>query len=227
MISLLYRTHKNLPASSKISSLYVFDSIARAARSRATKSRADASSTRGNTATFLAKLEVILDGLFQDMALTDAPGAKVSHLLQTLVARTCCSGVAMGFLASASRTRHFHGVDNWQTFDPETRTYSTSCRNAVLVKVPLDHSVDMDRCDESSLTLTAVLILSMYLRKECGFASPDLPLGVCRASSNARLGREARHTTSEVPTTHEHSSPLATTLLLPNSDLSLFHGMLY
>ncbi|KAG8861435.1 hypothetical protein FRB96_002884 [Tulasnella sp. 330] len=67
MVSILYRTHKTLPTTSKIPSLYIFDSLARAARSQATKHRADASSSTGNAATFLVKMEGILDGLIQDM----------------------------------------------------------------------------------------------------------------------------------------------------------------
>ncbi|CAE7180992.1 unnamed protein product [Rhizoctonia solani] len=69
MISLLYRTHKGLPASSKVSSLYVFDSIARAAhRTKAKKALvADLNSAVGNAASFLVRLEGMLDGLVDDM----------------------------------------------------------------------------------------------------------------------------------------------------------------
>ncbi|KAG9010684.1 hypothetical protein FRB94_010161 [Tulasnella sp. JGI-2019a] len=76
MISILYRTHKTLPATSKIPSLYIFDSLARAARSHATKHRADAGSSTGNAATFLTKMEGILDGLIQDMLAIGTTEAK-------------------------------------------------------------------------------------------------------------------------------------------------------
>ncbi|KAG9019100.1 hypothetical protein FRB90_006414 [Tulasnella sp. 427] len=80
MVSTLYRNHKNLPPESKVPSLYLFDSLARAARSRATKTHADPKSPVGNAATFLAKIEGVLDGLIQDVLATDAPEAKEKTL---------------------------------------------------------------------------------------------------------------------------------------------------
>ncbi|KAG8901122.1 hypothetical protein FRB99_005554 [Tulasnella sp. 403] len=76
MVSILYRTHKSLPTSGKVPSLYVFDSLARAARSQATKMRADPKSPQGNAAAFLAKIEGVLDGLIRDMIATGIPEAK-------------------------------------------------------------------------------------------------------------------------------------------------------
>ncbi|EUC54827.1 hypothetical protein RSOL_074910 [Rhizoctonia solani AG-3 Rhs1AP] len=78
MISLLYRTHKGLPTPNKISSLYVFDSIARAAhRTKAKKSLvADLHSSTGNAASFLIRLEGMLDGLVEDMLAHGPPEAK-------------------------------------------------------------------------------------------------------------------------------------------------------
>ncbi|CAE6499364.1 unnamed protein product [Rhizoctonia solani] len=77
MISLMYRTHKGLPTVNKISSLYVFDSVARAAHR--TKSKrglvADLNST-GNAASFLVRLEGMLDGLVEDMLANGPPEAK-------------------------------------------------------------------------------------------------------------------------------------------------------
>ncbi|KAF8757784.1 RNA polymerase II-binding domain [Rhizoctonia solani] len=69
MISLLYRTHKGLAAANKVASLYVFDSIARAAHRVKTKKGlvADLNSTMGNAASFLVRLEGMLDGLVEDM----------------------------------------------------------------------------------------------------------------------------------------------------------------
>ncbi|KAG8964921.1 hypothetical protein FRC03_001221 [Tulasnella sp. 419] len=76
LISILYRTHKTLPATSKVSSLYVFDALARAARNHATKTKADQKAVTGNSATFLSKMEGVLDGLIRDMVLCGAPEAK-------------------------------------------------------------------------------------------------------------------------------------------------------
>ncbi|KAL0953860.1 hypothetical protein HGRIS_005035 [Hohenbuehelia grisea] len=69
LVSILYRTHKSLRPAAKISSLYVFDALSRAARSQVNKHglAADSSSGKGNTATFLLKIEGVLEGLFQDM----------------------------------------------------------------------------------------------------------------------------------------------------------------
>ncbi|KAG8959554.1 hypothetical protein FRC00_001459 [Tulasnella sp. 408] len=76
LVSILYRTHKGLATEGKVPSLYVFDSLARAARSRATQSRADPKSSVGNAATFLAKIEGVLDGLIKDMIATGTTEAK-------------------------------------------------------------------------------------------------------------------------------------------------------
>ncbi|KAL1747845.1 hypothetical protein HDZ31DRAFT_60878 [Schizophyllum fasciatum] len=77
LVSILYRTHKSLSGSSKISSLYVFDSFARAARSKANKQgSAGSSSTGGNAHSFLTKLAGVLDGLFHDMVTSGVPEGK-------------------------------------------------------------------------------------------------------------------------------------------------------
>ncbi|KAF9045662.1 hypothetical protein BDZ89DRAFT_942711, partial [Hymenopellis radicata] len=67
LVSILYRTHKSLQSSYKVSSLYVFDALARAAKHKVVKQELSAHSTSGNCATFLSKVEGVLDGLFQDM----------------------------------------------------------------------------------------------------------------------------------------------------------------
>jgi protein NRD1 len=63
-----------------VSSLYAFDALARAARSYATKRgiTGDSNSSIGNAATFLLKVEGVLDGLFQDMIALGNAEAKVS-----------------------------------------------------------------------------------------------------------------------------------------------------
>ncbi|KAG1740035.1 hypothetical protein EDB19DRAFT_1709923, partial [Suillus lakei] len=78
LVAILYRTHKSLSSTAKVSSLYAFDALARAARSYATKRgiTGDINSNTGNAATFLLKVEGVLDGLFQDMIALDNAEAK-------------------------------------------------------------------------------------------------------------------------------------------------------
>ncbi|KAG1880487.1 hypothetical protein C8R48DRAFT_684230 [Suillus tomentosus] len=78
LVAILYRTHKSLSSTAKVSSLYAFDALARAARSYATKRgiTGDMNSRTGNAATFLLKVEGVLDGLFQDMIALDNAEAK-------------------------------------------------------------------------------------------------------------------------------------------------------
>ncbi|GJJ11423.1 hypothetical protein Clacol_005656 [Clathrus columnatus] len=69
LVSILYRTHKTLSPSSKIHSLYAFDALSRAARSKVNKLGLIGSinSEKGNCATFLLKIDGILDSLIRDM----------------------------------------------------------------------------------------------------------------------------------------------------------------
>lgn len=87
---MLYRTHKSLPSSQKVSSLYVFDALARAAKHQANKRslpiKEIGSDKPGNAGTFLFKLEGILDGLVEDMVAVGTPEAMVSILSQPLLA---------------------------------------------------------------------------------------------------------------------------------------------
>ncbi|KAG8701791.1 hypothetical protein FRC08_003892, partial [Ceratobasidium sp. 394] len=78
MISLMYRLHKSLPAPNKVSSLYVFDSVARAAHRHKSKKAlvADLNSAVGNAASFLVRLEGMLDGLVEDMVVHGPPESK-------------------------------------------------------------------------------------------------------------------------------------------------------
>lgn len=80
MVSILYRTHKSLPTKSKVASLYAFDALCRAARHQAVKQglTADSGADKGNSFTFLKKIEGVLEGLIEDMMVCDAPEAKVS-----------------------------------------------------------------------------------------------------------------------------------------------------
>ncbi|KAF9266899.1 hypothetical protein L218DRAFT_896109 [Marasmius fiardii PR-910] len=69
LVSILYRTHKTLSSSAKISSLYVFDALSRAAKHQANKQNlsGNINSPKGNSATFLLRIEGILEGIFRDV----------------------------------------------------------------------------------------------------------------------------------------------------------------
>lgn len=81
LVAILYRTHNSLQSSTKVSSLYAFDALARAARSVVNKRGItdDVNLAKGSAATFLLKIEGVLDGLFRDMVSLDNSEAKVSN----------------------------------------------------------------------------------------------------------------------------------------------------
>jgi len=83
LVLALFKTHKGLAPSQKVSSLYVFDALVRAAHSYVVKHSVVADSTpgKGNAATFLAKIEGIVEGLFEDMISSGAPEAQVSSFI--------------------------------------------------------------------------------------------------------------------------------------------------
>ncbi|KAI0272501.1 hypothetical protein BC834DRAFT_349866 [Gloeopeniophorella convolvens] len=76
MVSTLYRTHKSLDPQYKVPSLYAFDALARAARNHATKHGLTGDAQPGNSASFLLKLEAVLEGLFYDMMNSGVPEGK-------------------------------------------------------------------------------------------------------------------------------------------------------
>ncbi|KAH9846125.1 hypothetical protein C2E23DRAFT_690368, partial [Lenzites betulinus] len=78
MVSILYRTHRGLSISAKGASLYAFDALARAARHQVVKSHitGDLASGKGNCATFLLRIEGILDGLYRDLVLSGSDELK-------------------------------------------------------------------------------------------------------------------------------------------------------
>ena len=86
MVSILYRMHKTLSPTHKVNSLYVFDRLARAAKHQVDKQglTGDLNQERGNCATFLLRVEGVLEGLFQDTA-SAGREQKVS------VSLVCCS----------------------------------------------------------------------------------------------------------------------------------------
>lgn len=69
LVTSLYRLHRNLAPSSpqKIYSLYCFDSIARACRSKVKKGIGAKIEKKGTFAGFLQQMEGILDGLVEDL----------------------------------------------------------------------------------------------------------------------------------------------------------------
>ncbi|EIN09505.1 hypothetical protein PUNSTDRAFT_112962 [Punctularia strigosozonata HHB-11173 SS5] len=72
LVSILYRRHKSLPVDKKIHGLYAFNALACAARHKVNKHgiTGDINAEKGNCATFLLKLDGVLDGLFKDMLAT-------------------------------------------------------------------------------------------------------------------------------------------------------------
>ncbi|PPQ69826.1 LOW QUALITY PROTEIN: hypothetical protein CVT26_014204 [Gymnopilus dilepis] len=79
LVSILYRTHRSLSTvAAKISSLYVFDALSRAAKHYSTKHglTGDAFTQPGNAASFLFKVGGVVEGLFQDMVATGSAEAK-------------------------------------------------------------------------------------------------------------------------------------------------------
>ena len=78
LVSILYRTHKSSSGTAKINSLYVFDALARAARHQVNKNKPDVHAIVGNCATFLIKVEGVLEGLFQDVLNSGHTESKVS-----------------------------------------------------------------------------------------------------------------------------------------------------
>ena len=82
LVSILYRTHKSLPTASKVSSLYIFDALSRAAKHHVVKHgiTGDDYTQPGNCATFLLKVGGVVEGLFQDMVTSGSSESKVSQL---------------------------------------------------------------------------------------------------------------------------------------------------
>jgi len=111
----LYRTHRSLEAPSKISSLYIFDALARAAKSYVVKHNVtgDVFTQPGNAATFLLKIGGVVEGVFQDMMSVDSQEAKVCPSL--------CPRRAGAHIFFQEKTKRV--LDIWtkgQTFPPET-----------------------------------------------------------------------------------------------------------
>ena len=84
LVLVLFKTHRGLAPSQKVSSLYVFDALVRAAHSHVVKHSVVADSTpgKGNAVTFLAKIEGIVEGLFEDMISSGVPETQVSSFIR-------------------------------------------------------------------------------------------------------------------------------------------------
>lgn len=86
MVSAMYRTHKTLQSPQKVPSLYAFDALARSARSQVSKGKLSPPQPgKPNAASFLLKLEGVLEGLFKDLGnITDLPEVKVGNYIEAL-----------------------------------------------------------------------------------------------------------------------------------------------
>lgn len=86
LVSILFRTHKSLSTAAKVPSLYTFDALSRAARNQVNKQglTGDINSEQGNCATFLLKVEGVLDSLFQDLVSSGTAELKVSLCFMAL-----------------------------------------------------------------------------------------------------------------------------------------------
>ncbi|KAF9466116.1 hypothetical protein BDZ94DRAFT_1252143 [Collybia nuda] len=125
LVSILYRTHKNLPPAAKVSSLYVFDALSRAARHQVNKQglSGDVNSTHSNSATFLLKVEGVLEGLFQDMILVGSPESKekTKKILDIWVkGNTFPSTILARLMDVVKETEKVPEMKPLTTFDPRT-----------------------------------------------------------------------------------------------------------
>lgn len=96
LVSTLFRTHRTLSPAAKVNSLYVFDALSRAARNQVNKHRLAPPSdpSQGNCATFIVKVEGILDSLWQDLLSTRDETLKVSP--SSVTDKTACAPAAKG-----------------------------------------------------------------------------------------------------------------------------------
>ena len=130
-MSILYRTHKSLPPSAKVSSLYIFDALCRAARHQAQKQGivGDINSPTGNCATFLLKVEGVLEGLFQDMVAIGTSESKVRYITQVFVQGWLLSG-GVRYLLTLPITpclKCYNGGDFTSTGSPSRESHLHHC----------------------------------------------------------------------------------------------------
>lgn len=97
-----------------MSSLYIFDALSRAARQQVTKLGLTGSSysEKGNCATFLVKIEGVLEGLFQDMVTIGTEESKVSCRIYSPTIQSCrmdlsFAASSMGLIRSPGNTARY------------------------------------------------------------------------------------------------------------------------
>ncbi|KAL1674066.1 hypothetical protein EV122DRAFT_293739 [Schizophyllum commune] len=127
LVSILARTHKSLSGSHKIFSLYVIDSVARAARSKAKKEgSAGFSSSGGNASSFLTKLQTVLNEVFREMVSGGVPeGKEKANKVLDIWSKgnTFPTSVLSGLMATVSANPKESDVA--KSSDPRIRSAST------------------------------------------------------------------------------------------------------
>ncbi|KZT07286.1 uncharacterized protein LAESUDRAFT_725195 [Laetiporus sulphureus 93-53] len=129
LVSILFRTHKSLSPSAKISSLYVFDALSRAARNQANKQglKGDLNAAEGNCATFLLKVEGILDSLYQDLVSSGSAELKekAKKILDIWIKSNTFPSAVLGRLSQILKgavEKERDKVISAPTADPRTQT---------------------------------------------------------------------------------------------------------
>ncbi|KAK0501577.1 hypothetical protein EDD18DRAFT_1143326 [Armillaria luteobubalina] len=144
LVSILYRTHKALPAPSKIHSLYVFDALSRAARHQVNKHELSAGSSQGNAATFLSKIEGILEGLFQDMLSVgkDEFKEKTKKILDIWVKANTFPAQILSSLTKTVKDSEKEPEKSLVTSDPRSATLQSKSVTPPATQTPPVQTVD-------------------------------------------------------------------------------------
>ncbi|KZT56810.1 hypothetical protein CALCODRAFT_302254 [Calocera cornea HHB12733] len=134
LVSLLYRTHKSLPTGQKVSSLYVFDALARAARHAVNKHNitVDPMGTKGNCATFLNKVEGVLDSLVDDMLSSGQKELreKTKKILDIWTTNNTFSKETLAGLSAKVKTAEDKGTYQCHSFSAKSSFASASVASA-------------------------------------------------------------------------------------------------
>ncbi|KAI0372609.1 hypothetical protein BV20DRAFT_34029 [Pilatotrama ljubarskyi] len=163
MVSLLYRIQKGLSPSAKGSNLYAIDALARAARNRVVKQNitGDLNSGRGNCATFLLRIEGILDGLFQDLLSThsDELKEKAKKILDIWTKQNTFPSAVLSPLCSLLKdaendkeTDKAHSTDVAPTEPASAPSFPTSMQPATS-QPPAAAPIDVDTVQSTLLAL--------------------------------------------------------------------------
>jgi hypothetical protein len=126
-----------------VSSLYIFDALSRAARQQVTKLGLTGSlySEKGNCATFLVKIEGVLEGLFQDMVTIGTEESKVSRRIHSPIIQSCRMDLsfAASFMSLSPATQQDIGSAGcslslcWHARLPAVYIYETNLSNNCLL----------------------------------------------------------------------------------------------